>query len=313
MEWVHGRGTVLVELVLAKRVVENRPWVLSLLLFGTIHLAFPDSSLALRPLGPGDNAGLEEELRVVLGGPALPAAGLEERLVKQMEFEKIEVGIDKWRGELQFEEVKAQKVVRRIIFEDGRSPIRQVRLEYDPLGQVRELLLEWGGTPSLLQDQAIDLEDGRVFHFGVTADGVPRVWTEKGGEPPWIFSGYDLIEHILDAEGRVLRKDRFYVTVSHYLSPSGSATPASESFDHDEMIPFLHSLNLPGTDVTVINHDAHPDDDPTGPYPHLGNWARFAAEIKLADEILWVAPLGSDLETHSRRHPHKLSHPLYMI
>jgi hypothetical protein len=40
----------------------------SLLLFVTIHLAFPDSSLALRPLGPGDNAGLEEELSGALEG-----------------------------------------------------------------------------------------------------------------------------------------------------------------------------------------------------------------------------------------------------
>jgi hypothetical protein len=170
-----------------------------------------------------------------------------------------------------------------VTFKDGESPALAATFKCDHLGQLSRLTLHWKHNPQEIRDQIVQIENNQILHLSYRS-GMPYVWLENGAETPWVFSGYDLEE--TSAQGT----QRSYVTVSRYISDDGRITPASESFDHEEMLVFLRALRL-GREVTVINHDHHPDDAALDPsrkrVESPGNWCRLAKENNLAAEILW--------------------------
>ena len=170
-----------------------------------------------------------------------------------------------------------------IAFKEGTSPLAAATFKCDRLGQLSKLTLRWGRPPQEIPDQIVQVEDGQSLHLSYRG-GVPYVWLENAGNISWIFSGYDLEE--VSAQGSQLS----YVTVSHYVSDDGRITPASESFDHEEMLTFLRALCL-GREVTVINHDRHSDDAKVDPsrkrVESPGNWCRLARNDELVGEVLW--------------------------
>ncbi|MBI4227178.1 MAG: hypothetical protein HY600_02765 [Candidatus Omnitrophica bacterium] len=259
----------------------------TLLIFSiSIGLVLPSPAVALR-------AGVEGRERTI-------AAGLEERIAPDVNIENTPVGVAKYDGR-----VWTEPVVRQIVFTERGAPLRRASFDYDEYAQLKSLTLEWSGPPAPVPERVIPLGDGRAFHFAYGADGVPKAWIERPGEPPWLFSGYDLVERAPSGRSGTATA-LSHVTISHYRAPDGRVIPASESVDHDEMVPFLETQRFPGGETTVINHDFHTDngtmtpdahgDDyggPAGPVKEtlrVGNWVSFVAARQLASELIWAAP-----------------------
>lgn len=247
-------------------------------LLAALSIGLPSPAIALRQEGPGDRPGLVQSLK---------EAGLEEPPAREVKVEKLLVDPRKPQ--------RIEEVVTEMVFGNPESPIRRASFKYDDYGQLAQLTLDWQGEPTPVSEQIVTLEEGRTFHFSVDSDGVPRVEIEQPGEAyRWVMSGYDLLERIRDASGQLKKADRFYVTISHYVSPEGRIVPAHESFDHDEMVPFMEALlsrfGWKGSEVAVINGDLHSDDMAPPPSRLLvanANWPAFLKAQKWIGRFIW--------------------------
>ena len=177
----------------------------------------------------------------------------------------------------------------RIELKRGPDTRGSLDFTYDSLGQIRELKIAWRGDAESIHE-AISLSEGRTLHIDCDPDQAPVIRLESPGDIPWIFSGYDIVETFPDKQ-----PERSYVTVSHFTSPDGRVIPALESFDHDEMVPFVEMLSLPAEDTSVVSFDEHPDDS-AHPFHRVEydetSWLAFLKN-KFISWRVWVKSSGS--------------------
>ncbi|HAH07373.1 MAG TPA: hypothetical protein DCM05_12780 [Elusimicrobia bacterium] len=178
---------------------------------------------------------------------------------------------------------RAPKVKGFSVHEDGRTLARWT-FQYDELGQIRSLQIH-GNQGLVAVHKTLALGGGRSLHADYEPGGAPRVWLETPGDSPWLFSGYDLSETSKTGDA----PERSYVTLSHF--EAGSRTiPALESFDHDEMVPFVKLLALPGPGASLFLYDFHPDDEPNTGTTLTGNWVTALKLSGLVTTAIWVQP-----------------------
>lgn len=165
---------------------------------------------------------------------------------------------------------------------EGTRTLTRWDLEYDELDQIRSLAIRWDKEPFGLHE-TLALGASRALRADYEPGRAPRLQLETKGAPPWLFSGYDLLEG----------GERSYVTLSAFEGPAGRTLPALECFDHDEVVPFIRSLGLPAKGTTLLLYDLHPDDEPYDPKAGalmIGNWVAALKAEGLVSTAVWAKP-----------------------